>query len=231
MELEYLIEERIVTNGENFADEIFKEAQHLFSSSNWKIEYENKNIIIESKNITGPLANGILLGRSSFIIKGNAQKLFSYLVSSEGYALIDPACNPKDHKKPPLETYKSEKYRLEAAVANSNIPFLGKINFVVFNAIDYNNFLFVSKSIIHPKLPGGSKYSKYYNKDDKITRGLNTFAIQLKQVSQDNIQINILNYIDLCGKTNSKINNIINIKFFFKFLTKRIMKKSKKLDI
>ena len=228
---EYLIEEREVLNAKEFANEVFNEVNRILQSNNWKIEINKKNLLVESKPICGELSSSnILLSRAKSIVEGDANKIFKFLISSEGYAIIDPACNPKEHKKSVLETYPTEdNMRLDAALASTKLPFLGKIDFVVFNAVDYDNLTFASKSILHDKVKGGSKYSKNFIPNSTTTRGLNTFAIKLKPLENNKSEVEIINYIDLCSKVSAKFTNVINIKYFFKLLLHRLNKKIKKL--
>ena len=82
------------------------------------------------------------------------------LVSPAGYAVIDPISKPEDHELPPLEIYPWRAgSRLEAAIATTHLPMMPVSEFVVLNAIDPKTRIFVSKSILHEKCPGGSKYS------------------------------------------------------------------------
>ncbi len=96
------------------------------------------------------------------------------MVSPAGYAILDPVSKPEDHQLPLLETYTwRENTRLEAATNRATIPFMGEVEFVVLNAIDYSACVFASKSIIHDSIPGGSNYSSEPPVPDAKTRALN----------------------------------------------------------
>lgn len=223
---EYLIEERYVEEPFEFAALMFDEVNRLLTTTGWKTEYQKNGLRVESKPISGPLAvSGVLVTRASAVVKASAQATFDMLVSPEGYAVIDPVSNPEDHKIPPLEIYKwKEGCRLEAAVATTKLPMMTACDFVVLNAIDPLSRTFVSKSILHDKLPGGSKYSSALKSSQGNERALNTFAIKVEPIDSTSCRVCSINYADMAGKTSAKMNNFVNTKVFFRLLYKRIDK-------
>jgi len=223
---EYLIEERVVEDPTDFAELMFDEVYRLLATTGWKKEYQKKGLLIESKPICGPLAiSGVLVTRASAVVKASAQATFDMLVSPEGYAVIDPVSNPGDHKTPPLEIYKwKEGCRLEAAVATTKHPMMTACDFVVLNAIDPLSRTFASKSILHDKVPGGSKYSGVVKSSLGNERALNTFAIKIDPIDLNSCRVYSINYADMAGKTSARMNNFVNVKVFFRLLFKRINK-------
>lgn len=150
------------------------------------------------------------------------------LVSPAGYAVIDPISKPEDHELPPLEIYPwCEGSRLEAAIATTNLPMMPVSEFVVLNAIDPETRIFASKSILHEKCPGGSKYSGAPAPSNGRERALNTFAIKIEEVSENRCRIYCVNYADMAGKTAAWMNNLINTRAFFPPLYQRIAKAMK----
>ena len=223
---EYLIEERFIEDAPAFAEIQFDEVHRLLSSTGWKKESQTNRLLIESKPVAGPLAaSGVFITRASGIIKASAQSTFDLLVSPEGYAVIDPVSNPEDHKNPPLEIYAwREGCRLEAALATTKLPMMPPCDFVVLNAIDPITRVFASKSILHPSVPGGSKYSNAGSSSTGRERALNTFAIKVEPIDENTCTVYSINYADMAGKTSAGMNNFVNTKLFYKMLYKRIDK-------
>lgn len=223
---EHLIEERTVENPAEFATAMFDEVHRLLSTTGWKTHYHKNELCIQSKPISGPLASsGVHVTRASGVIKASAKALFEFLVSPEGYAVIDPVSNPEDHKVPPLEVYEwKEGCRLEAAIATTKIPMMAPCDFIVLNAIDPFSMTFASKSILHPSVPGGSKYSDAGRSATGNERALNTFAIKVETIDANTCRVHSVNYADMAGITSAKMNNFVNIKLFYRMLYKRINK-------
>lgn len=223
---EELIGEEFVENASEFAEKMFDEANRMWKTNGWKTESDKDGILVESKPISGVLASsGVLMTRCVGEINANAQATFEMLISPEGYAVIDPVCKPEDHKKPPLEVYPwHEGGRLEAAIATTTIPSMGTSEFVVLNAMDSNRLTFISKSILHSARPGGSVYSGEKAPENGTNRALNTFGVKIEEVAENRCRIYGINYADMAGKTGAKMNNMINTKFFFPPLYKRIKK-------
>lgn len=223
---EHLIGEAFVENGPQYAERMFEEVERMWKTTGWQVESKKHGVIVESKPISGDLASsGILVTRSSGVVQANAQQTFDMLVSPEGYGVIDPVSNKEDHEIPPFEVYDwKDGCRLEAAVARTNIPMMPQGEFVVLNAIDSNIRLFASKSILHEKSPGGSKYSQASYPENGLERALNTFAIKVIPVDEETCQVLCINYADIGGKSSGGMNNFVNTKLFFPPLYKRIAK-------
>lgn len=226
---EDLIGEERLEDAVAFAGRMRDEVERMWQTTGWKCEYNKKGLLVESKPVSGAFASsGVLVTRCVGEVEASARETFDMLTSPKGYAVIDPVSKPEDHKLPPLEIYDwKEGSRLEAAIATTNIPMLGTSEFVVLNAIDTDNMLFASKSIIHDKSPGGSKYSGEPYPENGFERALNTFAIKVEPVSENRCKISSINYADMSGKTAASMNNFINTKAFFPPLYKRIAKAMK----
>jgi len=224
---EHIIGEEKVANGAEFAEKMVEEVERMWQTSGWKEVYDKNNLLVESKPVVGVFKeSGVMVTRAFGKVNANAQATFDMLVSPEGYAVIDPVSKPEDHDLPPLETYAwREGSRLEAAIAQTNIAMLPSTEFVVLNAVDPKERIFVSKSILHDNHPGGSKYCGVQTEKGKPVRALNTFAIRIEEISDEACMISCINYADMCGKTNAFMNNLINEKFFLPPLFKRIRKR------
>ncbi len=229
---EDLIGEEVVTseNATEFAARMFAEAERMWRSNGWQVEYNKDGILVESKPISGALAaSGVMVTRCLGEINANAQVLFDLMISPEGYAIIDPVCKPEDHKKPPLESFAwHEGGRLEAAIATTTIPTMGTSEFIVLNAMDSNTRTFISKSILHASHPGGSIYANVGKPTNGANRALNTFGVKIEPIDETHCRVLAINYADMAGKTGAKMNNMINTKFFFPSLYKRMKKAMEK---
>ncbi|MFI3168343.1 MAG: hypothetical protein R3Y06_00160 [Faecalibacterium sp.] len=227
---EEVIGEEAITDAPAFAARMFAEAERMWQSNGWKVEYDKKGVLVESKPISGTLAkSGVLMTRCVGEINANAQELFDLMISPEGYAIIDPVCKPEDHKRPPLEAYDwHEGGRLEAAIATTTIPTMGTSEFVVLNAMDSNTRTFISKSILHSERPGGSIYSDAGAPKNGTNRALNTFGVKIVPIDDCHCRVYGINYADMAGKTGAAMNNMINTKYFFPPLYKRMKKAMEK---
>ncbi len=234
---ENIIGEESLENPVEFAERMVEEAERIWTGHNWRKESQKKGVLIESKPVSGVFADsGILMMRSSGQLSGKAKRIFEFLTSPEGFAVLDPVSKPEDHTHPPIEVYDwKPNARLEVALAHVNMPLMPKTEFLVLNAIDSNNLTFVSKSIVHPKHPGSSIFyegsDEYVKaKNGKATkspnRSLNTMAIRLRELSDATSELLILNYVDMGVKRGKAgwVYNLINRKFFGP-LYKRIEKR------
>lgn len=228
---EHMIEEVYVTDAKVHAQKMFAEANRMFKTTGWKEESNKDGVLVESKPVAGTFQSaGVCVTRASAIMETSAEKLFAFITSPKGYAVIDPVCDPDDHEKAPLEVYEgSETLRLEAALAGTNIPGMKPCDFVVLNAIDSEKMIFASKSILHDSMPGGSKYSGENPPTNGHERSLNTFVIKIESIDEKQCRALCINYADMAGKTPAGMNNFINKKVFFNPLYKRMHKAAKEL--
>jgi hypothetical protein len=226
VDTEGIIGEKFVNNPSEVVEEMMDETRILLSTTGWNCEYDRDGLIVESKPIHGDLEpSGVNITRSRKVLNASAKETFDMLTSPEGYAVIDPISKEDDHKEPPLEVFEwKNKGRLEAAVATTNLPMMPESEFVVLNAIDYDHLIFASKSILHSKIKGSSKYGPCPS-DASKERALNTFAIVVKEVDDETCLVECINYADMGGKSAPFMNNFVNKKMFFPPLYKRIQKK------
>lgn len=222
----FLLGEERFTNASLFADKIVTEADRIWSSALWKVERKSTDFLVESKPVEGVFQkSGILIMRSFSILNVNAQDAFDLITSPCGYAILDPVCKPEDHELPPLEVYDwKEGCRLEAALATLTIPHFINAEFVVLNAINPQDRIFVSKSILHDSKPGGSRFSEEAQSKSGIVRAVNTFGVKVEYLTENTCKISLLNFLDLGVPVPSWILNFINASYF-KPLCKRLEKK------
>ncbi len=199
VEREDIIGEERVGNGIDFAERMMQEAERMWNSRGWRVESMADGVVVESKQVSGVFESAnILVMRSDGEINSHYQDVFEFLISPEGYAVLDPVSKPEDHQLPLLETYTwRENTRLEAATARAKIPFMEEVDFVVLNAIDYSTCIFVSKSIIHDSIPGGSKYSSEPPVSGSKIRALNTFAVKVEPIDENKCRLQFINYVDM----------------------------------
>lgn len=185
---------------------------------------------MEYKPVSGPFENsGVYVTRVRWQIQADAGRLFDFLTGPAGYRVIDPACDPADHRRPPLESYPGACGCVrEAACAGISLPFLPKSEFVVLNITDKGNLTFVSKSIIHPSRPGASVYSRLGRTVQSPARSLNTFGYTITPWADGSCRFASANYMELCAGTPAKLNNFINMKIFYPMLRRRIDRTVKK---
>lgn len=227
LETQELIGEELVdaTNAHEFADRMFAEAQRLWESDDGWRQLTKGTVVNESIPVSGVFAAAAVdVVRARAIVDAPAQVVFDLLVSPEGYKIIDPFSDPKDHEKPPLETFDTSKWRsggsidglkrLEITTAFAKIPLMKLREFVVLNAIDSTERLFASKSIQHASTPGASEWGPPHaaqqQKKRKAVRALNTFAARVTDAGEGKCLVELINYAALAGRFSPTIQNKFN---------------------
>lgn len=192
------------------ADSMFLEAELIWFSKGWTVLSNSSGILNEGKAVSGVFAPAkIDITRARAIVPAPAQTLFDYLITPEGYRLIDPGSNPEDFYRPPLETYSTrfwrsigqeDRKRLEVSRTDAIIPGFTPRRYVTLNGIDQNARLFVSKSVQHRGAAGCSIYGPAScNKiETNPVRALNTFAVRVNPVQGDanNSVVELINFAD-----------------------------------
>jgi hypothetical protein len=224
---EPLIEERYVDSPLKFAQEIQEEALRIFSSSGWKSHRAGYLEHLESAPVSGPFARlRVRITRGCTTAKYPAEKLFQLLTSPEGFAVLDPVSRESDHNNPPLESYiKTQKMKVEAAITVAPIPLLKPAEFVVFNATNYKDLIFVSKSILHQSRPGGSRCSSAGKPPGGMHRAINTFALKVEEVDRGISRVHLINYLHPGYKAPPLVYNIVNLIYL-----RRLLGKIRKLE-
>lgn len=218
---EYLIGEQFVEDPGEFAARMVAEAQRMWAASGWRFERRRHGVLVESARVSGPFAaSGIRVMRSSGLVAADPGRLFEFLVSPEGFAALDPVSDPSDHHRPPVQVYAwREGARLELATARTSFPMMAASEFVVLNAIDPHIRTFVSKSILHPEVPGASSYYAARPDDPDPGRGarkraLNTMALRCDQTPDGRSRLLCLNYVDMDRGRLPWLFDAINRRFF-----------------
>ncbi len=213
---EHIIGEERVGDGVDFAARMMAEAEGMWSSTDWKKERIRQGVLVESKPVSGVFESaGIKIMRSEGLVHASQTEVFEFLVSPAGFAILDPTSDPTDHLKPVLQSYPwKDQARLEAATSKTKIPYTPGFEFVVLNAIDYTTCTFVSKSIIHDSMPGGSPYSQENQVEGGIPRAVNTFAVKVLPVSETESKLLLINFVHMGPKGGAWIYDQVNKGFF-----------------
>jgi hypothetical protein len=197
------------------ADAQCAEALAAFSGRGWKTTSRGREVLVEAALPSGPFsASGILLARTTGVIPTDAATLFDFLMSPEGYAILDPVTPADEHHEPPLAHYQWKRGgRLELVRAKLAMPWL-KADILILNATDPDRLLFVSKSVLDEALPGASRFAGGTPKGAPL-RALNTFAVLVEPLGSGSCRLRCLNWLDLGGRAPAFLLNFINTRSFF----------------
>lgn len=99
--------------------------------------------------------------------------------------VLDPYNDPNDFDKY-IEKFEWPKGRLEIAYANDKAS-----ETLVLNAINFDEQLFLSKSILHPSKPGGSKVSNEPKPPNGKTRVFTTYGVHVAALGKDKSLVTI----------------------------------------
>jgi len=173
---------------------------------------------VESRPLSGPLGNsGLRLFRGRCVLAGDPGAFYNFLVSPEGYRVIDPDSDPSDLGKAievfdfrdPNITLQVEVFKLRLP-----IPLLRPRSGVVLNLKDARSKSFLSTSILHKALPGGSRYQDREPLDggrgSGVVRMTTASGLQLVALPEQPKRFELRNFllIDLGGMIGSaKVNN------------------------
>jgi len=204
----------------DYADRSIEEAYALWSEpkSNWKIMYDNRRqpgsnqLVVECRRVTeGPFVNStIYVARSEGILRGvSAQEAYDFIVSPEGFAILDRASGAEHFGKPfeviPDWREGSGKTQLEESYVPALGPFMAQRHFVVLNSFLPEEQIFVSKSVAHKSRPGASSYYQGEFSDEKsnnkAVRALNTLGVKVESKALENgenvVSLKMINYADM----------------------------------
>ena len=117
----------------------------------------NLTISLKATTVQGPTPtyakNGMLLSFAEIPVHCGAHDFYNFLVSKEGYVLLDPDANPDDFDQPilgPFEGWKSSS-KLQLEYANLALPGAGCVmssrDYVILNGHDATTKTFYSVSV------------------------------------------------------------------------------------
>ncbi|KAH8045523.1 hypothetical protein JL721_12582 [Aureococcus anophagefferens] len=207
------------TSAFDMAAVMFAEARALWASDGWhRVSSPSARVTVESRRIdAGAFArSGVLVTSGTGVIKN---------------ATADAAIQFGEY----LEDFSAgwgTRTRLEVAEAKAPLPppFLPR-EFVVLNAMDPAERLFVSKSVLHRSRPGGSEFNDLgVPPPEGKVRALNTFAVAADDVDGGHCRVRTINFAHLGGWSSTAMMNWINCKAFLAPLYDRLQAKMDKLD-
>lgn len=203
------------------ADAMIAEANSIWnqpSGSEWSSDINSTSLLVESKPvlINGKKINLPLQRAVAMVNCTSANDLFTFMMSPEGFAVIDPASGKEDFYAAPLISY-SWGRRGTLQVDRTIVPLvfpLTRREFVVLNVKETKTMTFVSKSVIYP-----TTKNKF-----PVVRGFNSFALRVTSSTNQikhmckmemiNIVTGLIPYDGLA--------NFINAKLYFPQLIKRL---------
>ncbi|TMW65346.1 hypothetical protein Poli38472_007988 [Pythium oligandrum] len=210
---EPLIGEELIdaTNVYAFADAAIAEAHTIWSSDGWTVLSNTDGVLNEAKPVSGVFAAAnVNITRATAEVAVAAQTLFDFLITPEGYQLIDPLSNPEDFGKDPLEAFptdnwrgsgNADKKRIDVTRVEAIIPNMVTREFVTLNAADALERIFVSKSVQHKGDPGCSIYGppSCNTLATNPLRVLNTFGVSVEPVEGNDSKslVKLINYADI----------------------------------
>ena len=203
------------------ADATVAQAKSIFASTDdWSSVKTKAGTVVETKAVSGAFASSrILMTRTTVAIEAPAGAVFAAMTSAEGYAILDPLCDPEEFSKF-LERFDSWRARLEVSNAFADFPDKAgkdkRREFVVLNAIDPDpaELMFASTSVLHASRPGGSRYQSTVPVNGPETiRALNTFALQCTPAGVGRCHVALLNWIDLALES-AEFANAIEVAWF-----------------
>lgn len=221
----HLIGEEPLRDAVGLADRLVDQAERIWAEpdTGWRTTWRRSGLLVQATEVTGPFAPaGVLVTRAVGDLRSDAPGVFSFLVSPQGFAVIDPLSDEADHHRPPLATFDwLPAARLECAVTGVRLPGVPQLEFVVLNAIDPARRVFASSSVLHPARPGGSVYSGEPAPPDVI-RAINSFALAVQPLGAHRCRVLVMNYADPCGPAPAAMVNLINTKLFLPLMWRRL---------
>mmetsp|Transcript_32623 Transcript_32623/g.47055 ORF Transcript_32623/g.47055 Transcript_32623/m.47055 type:complete len:287 (-) Transcript_32623:135-995(-) len=162
----------------------------LSSQDNWADEFEKdvdvkRNFLVQSKKVSGVYAvkKTPLTRAAWYVQRCNDQKIFDFLISVEGFGIIDPFTSSDQHKKKPLYEFQSSNDSAETSLDRYFVTYghfswpLDAVDFLVLNSIQRSERLFVSKSVQSDAVPGAS--SVYRGRPSPRHRAATHFGLKV----------------------------------------------------
>lgn len=203
----------------DLAETILKEANTIWSQSSvgWFTEINSTSLTVESHSVTvGEKPSPLPIQRAWTVVNcASARSLYDFLMSPEGFAVIDPSSRKEDFSAKPLATFNYRKgaLKVQRTVSQLARPLLSSRDFVVLNVLDNSGMTFASKSVIYPVPPPLQK--------TKTVRAFNSFALKVSNAQKGTCKVQFVNIIlDLIPYNGFA--HFINAKLYFPGLIKRL---------
>lgn len=237
---EMLKEARLALDGEGW--------QHEEKSSVQRLPAKHKipmldDFLVESAELEGPFGQfGLRIYRGRCTVPFPAKALYDFLVTPEGYVAIDPLSSPEDYDKAVEKFSWPERPGAKLQIEFFEMKFpriLGLFGLrnregLVLNIHDPKEMAFLSKTVTHSAVPGGSRYQDNQPVDigsrKKCRRAATSSSIQVVPVNKTHSILRNLLFWDFCGGFSPSISNkAMEASFERKF--QRIVGKAREMDL
>jgi hypothetical protein len=224
---EYLIGEEMITNDDEasaLADRCIAEAVRLFDSPSegWKTEFTSDDgVVVESKPLHGPYEpSGVLIVRGVGTIPASADKFYDFQVSREGFQSIDEYL--VNHRMVDEYTWKTaedrgytkDDYQLMMNRVEWKYPFKRR-EFVALDTVDRKNKILISKSALHKKRSGGSRYQTAVKKDEwQFIRAVQYYASRVTPIDDNSCKLEMVTWGEMCDNYSAFWVNMFNAHVF-----------------
>jgi hypothetical protein len=205
-----------VKNEQDAIDVLRRAVSDVDKMMEQRASFKNEKIFsgvqVSSSAVVGPTPmfakRGIRLVYAPIPVRETAEKFYDFLITSEGYQLIDPNSDPKDFGVPvkgcgPWELmsggYSIPKFQVEYAHMNLHLP--SERDYVVLNGFDDGNKTFYSMSVqaATDEIPGSSIYEAEGVANDGPKGRVRTAFFSALRVEKDqkNPDCSILHYFQV----------------------------------
>merc|ERR1719245_478259 len=218
-----LIGEELVTDdasASNLADRCITEAQRLFqSSTGWREKLVEDGVVVEVCPVEGPYApSGVDLVRGVGELSCSAADFFDFQTSKLGFEATDEYL--QNHRNVAVYRWAghpvSETEPPNLMVNRVEWPYPFKTReFVSLDLFDHDTGIFVSKSILHAKRPGGSKYQERMLLDEReFVRAVQYYAAVAEPISSSRCRLKMVTWGEMCDNYTAFWVNEFNARLF-----------------
>ena len=202
------------------ADAMIEEATFIWnqpSGTEWLSEINNTALLVESKPvlIDGKKVNLPLQRAVAMTNCTSAKDLFDFMMSPEGFEVIDPISNPQDFYAAPISSYswgRRGTLKIDRTIVPLVFP-LTRREFVVLNVKETKTMTFVSKSVIYPT-----------SKKFPVVRAFNSFALKISNTKTKHMcKMELINIVTGLIPYDG-LANFINAKLYFPQMMNRLKK-------
>jgi len=198
--------------------------QHELKSSKQNVR-EKPNIsmlddfLVESTELAGPYGRfGLRLFRGRCTVPFPAKPLYDFLVTPEGYIAIDPLSSPEDYDNAVEKFSWPDRPGAKLQIEFFEMKFPRILGFglrdregLVLNVHDPVEMAFLSKTVLHSSLPGGSRYQDSQPVDrgrrKRCRRAATSSSIQVLPLNKTHSILRNLLFWDFCGGLPPKVSN------------------------
>lgn len=199
---------------------------------------------VETIPLTGGYENsGVHLVRGEGIIPASAEKFFKFQISREGFQSIDeylvnhrnvdnfkwvtrPEFNSVEVPAPGEPFSEDSPYQLMMNRVEWKYP-IKRREFVALDIVDNEEMILISKSALHPKRPGGSRYQNIVPLDEKtpyvdpvdpvkrpLVRAVQYYASKVTPIDENSCKLTMVTWGEMCDSYSSWWVNLFNAHVF-----------------